>query len=69
MATQWTGNPPEVDDFGDKIVNEFYDAKTCMGPWAIMTPKSWKRYGFTQLGPGLGQHYRKIHEAWLKVEG
>jgi hypothetical protein len=59
-----------VDDFGKTIDEQFVDGKTNMGPWAIMTPSSWRLNGVGQLGLGRGQRYeRQADDRWLKVEG
>ena len=69
----WSGKVKAQDDMGRDIVNEFIDGKTCTGPWAIMTPKSYAMYGMSRngkLGEGLGQRYRKQPDGrWLKIEG
>lgn len=66
----WSGNPPEEDDFGLTIKDEFIDGRTTIGPWAFMTPTSWKRIGVGRLGLGYGQRYKKQDDGrWLKVEG
>ena len=72
----WLSEVPAEDDFGLKITDEFIDGKTIMGPWAMMTPRSWKLYGGNcKLGLGMGQRYKlnpdatKPHEKWPKVEG
>jgi len=67
---KWLGPVNMYDDFGDKITDEFIDGKTHMGQWAIMTPYSWGCYGFTSLGVGLGQRYKKQPDkTWVKIEG
>lgn len=66
----WTGTPPQTDDFGLMIIDEFIDGKTVMGPWAFMTPSSWREIGIGVLGMGYGQRYKKQDDGkWLKVEG
>ena len=73
----WLGPVGKVDDFGDKISDELIDAATQQGPWALMTPKSWKTHGKGQLGLGKGQRFKKQKDnpedlkwgTWLKVEG
>jgi hypothetical protein len=68
----WCGRVPERDDFGDRIEDEFIDGKTRYGPWATMTPRSWRIEGVSTapLGPGYGQRYkRQANGRWLKVEG
>lgn len=65
----WTGKVPSYDDFDDKIIDEFIDGKTRLGPWACMTPESYKDYGIG-LGLGKGQRYQKAGDnRWMKVEG
>ena len=66
----WAGDPGPEDDFGDTYANIMIDGKTVNGPWANMTPRSWRRYGCGQLGTGYGQKYEKQSDGrWLKVEG
>jgi hypothetical protein len=66
----WTGDVPAKDDFGMTINDEFIDGKTRSGPWATMTPMSWRAMGIGMLGLGRGQRYRKQADGrWLKVEG
>jgi hypothetical protein len=67
----WMGTRPgKTDDFGDPIESSFVDGKTRSGPWAIMSPRSWRRYGVDHLGLGRGQRYEKQDDGkWLKVEG
>ena len=57
-----------TDDFGDPILDIFIDGKTVHGPWAFMTPDSFKIHGI-DLGTGLGQRYEKRGEDWEKVAG
>ena len=69
MAKYWTGDPPAKDDFGDPITKEFIDGMTKIGPWAFMTPASFRKRG-VGLGTGRGQRYEKQKDGkWLKVEG
>ena len=69
MARYWTGDPPLKDDFNIPITNEFVDGMTRRGPWAFMTPSSFRKNG-VGLGPGRGQRYEKQADGkWLKVEG
>lgn len=66
----WQGHVPERDDFGDTIKGVFVDGKTKQGPWAFMTPASWRQNGVGRYGTGLGQRYVKAASGrWLKVEG
>lgn len=67
---QWQGTVKKTDDFKQPIDDTFIDGKTVMGPWAIMSPKSFKIYG-VGLGPGKGQKYMQETEngPWFKVEG
>lgn len=65
----WISPVNEADDFGNVIEDTFYDGATSMGPWAIMAPKSFRRYG-RGVGLGIGQRYNKQSDGrWLKVEG
>lgn len=69
----WFGAIRTRDDFGDPIVDKFYDAKTIQGPWAIMTPASWEKHRIAKngaLGLGLGQEYTRQEDGrWLKTAG
>jgi hypothetical protein len=66
----WLGSISQQDDYGDVITEEFIDGKTRAGPWAIMTPRNWRRHGIGDLGIGRGQRYVKQDDGmWLKVEG
>jgi hypothetical protein len=66
----WLGNLPPKDDFGVLYSTTMYDGKTIHGPWANMTPKSWRVHGCGRLGTGYGQKYEKQENGrWLKVEG
>ena len=67
----WAGFVSPKDNFGDTITDEFIDAPTKRGPWALMTPASWKLHRrFSVLGTGYGQKYRKqVDGRWLKVAG
>lgn len=66
----WCGQVSDKDDFGVEITNVFYDGKTKMGPWANMSPTSFKRYGLGKTGTGLAQKYEKQSDGrWLKTAG
>jgi hypothetical protein len=67
----WMGSSIKAnDDFGNPVKDVFVDGKTKMGPWAIMSPESWRIYGVGSYGTGYGQRYCKTHDGrWLKVEG
>jgi hypothetical protein len=66
----WLSPLGDKDDFGQPIEREFIDGKTILGPWAIMTPTSYRTYGIGRLGQGFGQRYEKRADGkWLKVEG
>lgn len=67
----WLGIPPSNCDIsGERIDNEFIDGRTQNGPWAIMTPTTWNKYGVGRLGTGFGQRYVKQSSGkFLKVEG
>lgn len=69
-AKYWLSPVGGFDDFNDPIKTVIIDGKTSMGPWALMTPKSYKRYGIGRLGLGAGQKYEKQTDGrWLKTEG
>jgi hypothetical protein len=66
----WMGEVKSRDDFGLTIANVMIDGKTKHGPWAIMTPTSWRQHGVGKLGTGYGQKYEKQADGrFLKVEG
>lgn len=66
----WVGDVGEKDDFGVDIVEDFIDGKMIEGPWAIMTPQSWKQHGIGIFGTGCGQMYHKTPDGkWMKVKG
>ena len=71
MVKQWISPVPETDDFDQPITDRFYDAKTYMGPWAIMNQDSFDRYQkYDSLGVGKGQCYEKQPDgSWIKVGG
>ena len=65
----WIGDMPELDDFGITIKNVVIDGRTKLGPWAMMTPETFKNFG-VGLGLGFGQKYKKQKDGkWLKIEG
>ena len=66
----WLSPVGKVDDFEDRISDEIIDGKTIYGPWALMTPISFKKHGVGRLGTGYGQRYKKQPDGkWLKIEG
>jgi hypothetical protein len=66
----WLGPVGPKDDFGNDIKDEMIDGRTKQGPWALMSPASWKTKGIGRFGTGFGQRYRKLGDGrWLKVEG
>lgn len=68
-ARYWIGEVPSVDDLGNAIVDTFIDGATTYGPWAMMSPASFRRIG-RGLGQGVGQKYEKQSDGrWLKVGG
>lgn len=70
MIKYWIGHVPTRDDFGQTIKDVFVDGKTKFGPWAFMTPVSWRLYGVGSYGTGYGQRYVKTAAGkWMKVEG
>jgi hypothetical protein len=45
------------------------DGKTREGPWANMTPESWRKHGVGQFCTGYGQRYQKQPDGkWLEVD-
>ncbi len=66
----WASPVPEVDDFGVKIEDEFIDGASCVGRWAIFSPRSWLEYGCGSLGTGRGQLYQRDENGrFAKVKG
>jgi hypothetical protein len=66
----WSGDVGKKDDFGVEYGDIMIDGKTKSGPWANMTPKSWRIHGVGVFGTGFGQKYEKQTDGkWLKVEG
>lgn len=66
----WIGDVSSQDDFGKPIKGVFVDGKTRMGPWAIMSPESFRIHGVGKYGTGYGQRYVKgASGKWVKVEG
>ena len=66
----WMSPIPIHDDFGEELVDIFIDGKTKFGPWGIMTPNNYKKFGIGVLGLGFGQKYQKQPDGkWLKIEG
>lgn len=69
LKKYWMGTVREKDDFEQPITDTFFDGKTVMGPWATMSPTSWRKYG-CGTGLGHGQKYQKQEDGrWLKVAG
>jgi len=52
----WCGDVPIHDNFGMPIGNVFVDGATIAGPWALMSPASYRVHG-RGLGLGRGQCY------------
>lgn len=66
----WLSPVGAADDFGSPIDTVIIDGKTRMGPWALMTPDSFEKFGTGKLGTGYGQKYEKQEDGkWLKIEG
>lgn len=65
--TKWLGTIGTNDDFGAPIGSLFIDGATRAGPWAIMTPESWRSHG-RGIGIGRGQLYRRTGPDWLRVQ-
>lgn len=56
---RWLSPYEKCDICGEQIkgVAEFFvDGKTEMGPWALMCPKCFEKYGI-KIGYGVGQKY------------
>jgi hypothetical protein len=69
-AKYWLSPVGAKDDFEQAITDTFIDGKTKRGPWATMSPASWKKNGVGKLGTGYGQKYEKQKDGkWLKIEG
>lgn len=65
----WMGSINDKDDFNNPIRNEFIDGRTQMGPWAIMSPESFRQHG-VGVGQGKGQWYKKQSDGrWKKIKG
>lgn len=79
MGRYLSAEKAHTDDFGDDFIKQegefVYDAATKMrngrlGPWAMMTQRSWELNGYGKLGLGLGQKYKRNADGELhKVEG
>lgn len=61
--TVWIVPHKCCDTCGTKIGNKFYDARTSLGPWAIMCPSC------HHLGPGLGRLGTGYGQEYTKIEG
>lgn len=65
----WLSRVPLLDDFGAIIGSNFVDGKTNNGKWAIMSERSFTKFGIG-LGTGKGQLYEKqVDGRWLKTGG
>jgi len=69
----WYGSSPERCQLcGCSLLEEkiFYDAKSLVGPWAIMCLNCFNDKGLG-VGTGLGQVYEREKESgeWVKVAG
>jgi hypothetical protein len=51
----WQGSVDTHDDFGKEIDDTFYDAKSIQGPWAVMTPSSFRLHSYGRTGTGMGR--------------
>lgn len=74
MTRYLSAESASKDDFNIPFTKEkgevVYDAKTALGPWAMMTQDSFDRYGLGRLGLGFGQKYVRDENGHLnKVEG
>lgn len=72
IHTQWLSEIPDecqIPNCGVKIVNEFIDGGTQMGPWANMCPACSDKVGIG-LGEGMGQRYKRAVDGnFYVVEG
>jgi hypothetical protein len=73
MADHWLSDVPGFCETCDSpIIKKFYDAKTEMGPWAIMCPTCQTLGpGLNLLGTGRGQEYtyKPSTGKWMKTGG
>lgn len=68
-AIYWNAPVPQRDFAGDEICEIFIDGKTRLGPWGLMTPKTFTRYGLG-FGVGRGQMYIKQSDGrWMQDDG
>ena len=67
----WLSPVGTHDDYGDEIKDIIIDGRTKEGPWALMTPKSFKENGWRpEEWQGYGQMYQKQSDGkWLKIKG
>jgi hypothetical protein len=73
----WTSPIGGFDDFGHPINDIVIDGKTKTGPWALMTPESYKENAYhrevngdVKFGLGIAQKYQKQSDGkWLKIQG
>lgn len=66
--TRWLG-PLGNCDFCERPLKgfpKFYDAKTQLGPWALMCPDCYAHYG---IGLGLGRGQEYATDTRLKLRG
>lgn len=69
MAVWWTGEVPARDDLGRPLRGVMYDARTRIGPWALLCQESYDLVGMG-LGVGLGQRYEQQPDGrWLQTAG
>jgi predicted CXXCH cytochrome family protein len=70
MATKkWYGSlPDDCNICHNPITTDFVDGATVWGPWAILCLPCHRAKG-RGLGTGLGQHYIKTGDGWVKVAG
>lgn len=66
----WISSQPENCDVCQApITNEFYDAKTKMGPWGTLCKSCFTKFG-VGLGVGQGQQYQKDADGeFEKIKG
>jgi hypothetical protein len=68
----WVGDISNCDICNRPIEGIFFDAKTRRGPWGILCPACFERYGIG-VGHGAGQMYQRqgagLEDKFVKVSG
>jgi hypothetical protein len=67
---KWLGSQTKCDfckiELTSWTVAAFVDGKTVMGPWALMCPECFEKYG---VGLGLGRGQKYDAQTKVKIEG